>query len=88
MGTELWISAGITGGKLHYHADEHFHCLLDGRKDIILIERKYESQLQFEETVSADEVVVFENPEGKFSNNFVRYVGNQHLKNQPRRNIF
>jgi hypothetical protein len=33
----LWISAGETSSLLHSHPEHNLHCLLDGRKDFILI---------------------------------------------------
>jgi hypothetical protein len=33
----LWISAGETSSMLHSHPDHNLHCVLDGRKDFILV---------------------------------------------------
>lgn len=33
----LWITAGETSSLLHSHPEQNLHCVLDGRKDFILI---------------------------------------------------
>lgn len=35
--SNLWISAGGTRSVVHYDADHNFHCVIDGRKDFIMI---------------------------------------------------
>lgn len=35
--SNLWISAGGTRSVVHYDADHNFHCIIDGRKDFIMI---------------------------------------------------
>jgi hypothetical protein len=45
----LWISAGETSSLLHSHPEHNLHCLLDGRKDFILIPIE-----QFEQMIAID----------------------------------
>ena len=35
--SNMWISAGGTRSVIHYDADHNFHCIIDGRKDFILV---------------------------------------------------
>ena len=48
---EVWLSSGGTSSLLHSHADQNIHCLLSGRKDFILIERKYRDRLEYHDRV-------------------------------------
>lgn len=48
--TELWMSSGGTTSSLHSHNDHNIHCLLDGRKDFILIEGKHKDAFGYQET--------------------------------------
>ena len=50
---ELWMSSGGTSSSLHSHNDHNIHCVLDGRKDFILIESKHKDAFKYKETVSA-----------------------------------
>ncbi|XP_052764551.1 uncharacterized protein LOC128206246 [Mya arenaria] len=47
---ELWMSSGGTASLLHSHGDHNIHCVLDGRKDFILIDSKHQSVFNFEPT--------------------------------------
>lgn len=47
---ELWMSSGGTSSLLHSHGDHNIHCVLDGRKDFILIDPKHKEVFNFEET--------------------------------------
>ncbi|KAH3712264.1 uncharacterized protein LOC127856831 [Dreissena polymorpha] len=47
---EVWMSSGGTASLLHSHGDHNVHCVLDGRKDFILIEDQYQSVFNFEPT--------------------------------------
>ena len=49
--TELWMSSGGTSSSLHSHSDHNIHCVIDGRKDFILIEGKHKDAFLYEETV-------------------------------------
>lgn len=51
----LWISAGETSSLIHSHPEHNLHCVLDGRKDFILIATdqftdKWRQKLDFYET--------------------------------------
>ncbi|XP_065174902.1 bifunctional peptidase and (3S)-lysyl hydroxylase Jmjd7-like [Sycon ciliatum] len=41
----LWMSNGGTRSVIHYDADHNIHCLLAGRKDFVMIPKKYQAQL-------------------------------------------
>ena len=43
----LWMSSGGTTSVIHSHADHNIHCLLDGRKDFILIDPRYKDMLDY-----------------------------------------
>ena len=45
------MSSGGTRSVIHYDADHNLHCLVSGRKDFIMIERKYAEDLYFFEMV-------------------------------------
>lgn len=45
--TNFWMSSGGTRSVIHYDADHNLHCLVSGRKDFIMIERKYAEDLYF-----------------------------------------
>lgn len=45
--TNFWMSSGGTRSVIHYDADHNLHCLVAGRKDFIMIEKKYYSDLYF-----------------------------------------
>lgn len=47
---ELWMSSGGTSSLLHSHGDHNLHCVLDGRKDFILIDPQYKDVFKFVET--------------------------------------
>lgn len=47
---ELWMSSGGTSSLLHSHGDHNVHCVLDGRKDFILIDPKHKEVFNFQET--------------------------------------
>ncbi|XP_045180369.2 uncharacterized protein LOC123539702 [Mercenaria mercenaria] len=47
---ELWMSSGGTSSLLHSHGDNNVHCVLDGRKDFILIDPKHKEVFKFQET--------------------------------------
>ena len=49
--TELWMSSGGTSSLVHSHSDHNIHCVLDGRKDVVVIENKYKEPFKFQETV-------------------------------------
>ena len=49
--TNFWMSSGGTRSVIHYDADHNLHCLVSGRKDFIMIERKYAEDLYFFEMV-------------------------------------
>ena len=49
---ELWMSSGGTASLLHGHGDHNIHCMVDGRKDFILIEHKHKEVFKYQETVS------------------------------------
>lgn len=42
--SNLWISSGGTRSVVHYDADHNLHCLLDGRKDFIMINNNITTQ--------------------------------------------
>ena len=44
----MWMSSGGTSSNLHYDADHNMHCLVDGRKDFIMVDPKYKDKLNFE----------------------------------------
>lgn len=46
------MSSGGTRSVIHFDADHNLHCLVAGRKDFIMIERKYYKDLYFLEKVS------------------------------------
>ena len=46
------MSSGGTSSSLHSHGDHNIHCVIDGRKDFILIEGKHKEAFLYEETVS------------------------------------
>lgn len=39
--SNLWISAGGTRSVVHYDADHNVHCVIDGRKDFIMINNNF-----------------------------------------------
>lgn len=41
----LWMSNGGTRSLIHYDSDHNIHCLLAGRKDFVMIPKKFQSQL-------------------------------------------
>jgi len=45
------MSSGGTRSVIHYDADHNLHCLVAGRKDFIMIEKKYYNDLYFLEKV-------------------------------------
>ena len=45
------MSSGGTRSVIHYDADHNLHCLVAGRKDFIMIEKKYYEDLYFLEKV-------------------------------------
>ena len=45
------MSSGGTRSVIHYDADHNLHCLVAGRKDFIMIEKQYYSDLYFLEKV-------------------------------------
>ena len=49
--TNFWMSSGGTCSVIHYDADHNLHCLVSGRKDFIMIERKHAEDLYFFEMV-------------------------------------
>jgi len=49
--TNFWMSSGGTRSVIHYDADHNLHCLVSGRKDFIMIERKYAEDFYFFEMV-------------------------------------
>ena len=50
--TNFWMSSGGTRSVIHYDADHNLHCLVAGRKDFIMIERKHYKDLYFIEKVN------------------------------------
>ncbi|CAK8691779.1 unnamed protein product [Clavelina lepadiformis] len=46
---EIWMSSGGTSSKLHYDADHNLHCMITGRKDVIMVDSKYKGRLEMEE---------------------------------------
>ncbi|XP_077985861.1 bifunctional peptidase and (3S)-lysyl hydroxylase Jmjd7-like [Glandiceps talaboti] len=69
----FWMSSGGTASVLHYDADDNIHCLLDGRKDFIMINPKYGDYLDMVDknkwsgsgfsTMDIDMINVFKNPD-------------------------
>ena len=49
---ELWMSSGGTSSLLHSHGEHNLHCVIDGRKDFIIIEPKYKAVFKYQESVS------------------------------------
>ncbi|KAL4217847.1 hypothetical protein ACF0H5_022586 [Mactra antiquata] len=47
---EMWMSSGGTASLLHSHGDHNLHCVIDGRKDFILIDPQYKENFKFQET--------------------------------------
>ena len=50
--TNFWMSSGGTRSVIHYDADHNLHCLVTGRKDFIMMEKKYYTDLYFLEKVN------------------------------------
>lgn len=50
--TNFWMSSGGTRSVVHFDADHNLHCMVAGRKDFIMIEKKYYTDLYFIEQVS------------------------------------
>ena len=48
MEANLWLSSGGTSSLLHRDADNAVNCLLNGTKDWILIDPKYEDKVMFQ----------------------------------------
>ena len=48
----LWIGFNGTRSVVHYDADHNIHCLLSGRKDFIMIERRYQHKVGLGRKVS------------------------------------
>ena len=42
------MSSGGTSSKLHYDADHNLHCMITGRKDVIMVDSKYKGRLEME----------------------------------------
>lgn len=68
---EMWMSSGGTSSNLHYDADHNMHCLVDGRKDFIMVDPKYKDKLSFEDNehdltgyskIDSEQVNMFEYP--------------------------
>lgn len=45
--TNFWMSSGGTRSVVHFDADHNLHCMVAGRKDFIMIEKKYYTDLYF-----------------------------------------
>ena len=56
---ELWMSSGGTSSLLHSHHDHNIHCVVDGRKDFVLIESKHRLNFDYIESVSMDRYTAF-----------------------------
>ena len=56
--SNLWISAGGTRSVVHYDADHNFHCLIDGRKDFIMIPNNLatKTNLYFKQKVQINQI--------------------------------
>lgn len=50
--TNFWMSSGGTRSVVHFDADHNLHCMVAGRKDFIMIEKKYYTDLYFIEQVN------------------------------------
>ena len=50
--TNFWMSSGGTRSVIHYDADHNIHCLITGRKDFMLVEKKYGEDLYLLEKVN------------------------------------
>lgn len=46
------MSSGGTRSVVHFDADHNLHCMVAGRKDFIMIEKKYYTDLYFIEQVN------------------------------------
>ncbi|XP_060066869.1 bifunctional peptidase and arginyl-hydroxylase JMJD5-like [Ylistrum balloti] len=46
---ELWMSSGGTASMLHSHEDHTLHCVLFGRKDVIIIEGEHRKVFNYQE---------------------------------------
>ncbi|XP_067667671.1 bifunctional peptidase and arginyl-hydroxylase JMJD5-like [Haliotis asinina] len=42
----LWFSSGGTKSVLHLDEMENFNCLLDGTKDLVIVDRKYKAEIE------------------------------------------
>ena len=49
---QVWISSGGTSSLLHSHADHNLHCVLDGRKDFIVIHPDHKHKFEYKDDVS------------------------------------
>ena len=47
------MSSGGTRSVVHFDADHNLHCMVAGRKDFIMIEKKYYTDLYFIEQVNS-----------------------------------
>lgn len=76
--TNFWMSSGGTRSVIHYDADHNLHCLVSGRKDFIMIERKYAEDLYFFEMVYGNNIIE------RLNKNFILKEADNKIEALPR----